>query len=125
VIRQLLFGCPVCRQRTRHLVFCRYRPAGLDVPPIMWPVAATVLFWGLVGYSITGWVGVGAAVMAVALALLLCAACADVARNQARSPTGTPREEVVGALYPREMRHIHREKGVCTARCQPKTREAA
>jgi hypothetical protein len=24
-LRLLLFSCPVCRQRRRHLVFCRYR----------------------------------------------------------------------------------------------------
>lgn len=119
MIHQLLRGCPVCRQRTRHLVFCRYRPPLLDAPPATWMVLGTLPFWMLVGAVVAGWLGIGVAVVVIGLAELGVASLAEAAR--AVRPTRIPvPEEVVGALYPREMRHVHRRKGVCTLHCRPR-----
>ncbi len=120
MIHQLLHGCPVCRQRTRHLVFCRYRPPPLNAPPATWMVLATLPFWMLVGFIGHGWLGVGIAISAIGLAELAVAWLARAAARAVR-PTRIPvPEEVVGALYPREMRHVHRRKGVCTIHCRPR-----
>lgn len=120
-----IHGCPVCRQRTRHLVFCRWRPEPIDVPPLAWLTLMALPFWTLLGVLMAGWTGVGVVVVTAGLVELAVLAGASVVRHRPRPRLGPPyREEVVGALYPREMRHHHRRKGVCTDRCRVKEEAA-
>lgn len=75
------------------------------VPPIMRLILVTVPFWAVVGYLVTGWLGVGIALMVIGGAELACAAIAPRARAQqehANLSSSPAPEEIVGELYPEE-----------------------
>ena len=119
-LRILVLGCPVCRRRRRHLSFCRYRAPAIDIPPIMALTLGVTPLWMVVGFVLAGWLGLGVVLIVAGILVLILAAVTPAARR-AQLPAAPPRrEEVVGALYPREMRHRHRVKGVCTHHCGPK-----
>lgn len=93
MIRQLLHGCPVCRQRTRHLVFCRYRPGLLAQEAIGLTVGAVALFW-LALYVVVGWV-------VVVVVAIICVTAFGSLSLLKGPPTGPYRaDEIVGELYP-------------------------
>ena len=89
------------------------------VPPLAWLVLMATPVWVAIGFGLGGWLGVGIALIVLGLVEIIIAAAAPHARR-AQSEPARP-DEVVGALYPREMRHVHRRKGVCTLRCRPKS----